>query len=169
MPYKDKEKQRQYSSEYQKKKRAEDVDAWRAYARDWWRAAHANEEWRRQQNERRRKHYTGNKKQMSLYRKDYRLKPEVRQRRWYLKRYGITLEQFMDMLRAQGERCAICRNPFEQKRQSRNVDHCHETGVVRGILCFTCNSGLGNFRDNPAVLQRAAWYLLAHKKVADVA
>jgi len=51
--------------------------------------------------------------------------------------------------------CDIC--GFEYKRPT--VDHDHETGIVRGILCWQCNQGLGFFMDNPDILRQAAGYL----------
>ena len=84
--------------------------------------------------------------------------PEA-QRRAELKRlYGITLEQYVEMFVAQGEVCAICKEKCPTKK-SLSVDHNHETGIVRGLLCNRCNRALGMFQDNPALLIRAAEYL----------
>jgi hypothetical protein len=70
------------------------------------------------------------------------------------RRYGIGQAEFTEMLEGQGGKCAICRAPDPQ-----HVDHDHRTGWVRGILCFNCNGGLGQFRDNPAFLAGAITYL----------
>lgn len=76
-------------------------------------------------------------------------------RHYHLKRrYGITAADADRMLREQGGLCAICR-----ERPAAHVDHDHRTGRVRRLLCFTCNSGLGNFRDDPELLRLAADYL----------
>jgi Recombination endonuclease VII len=56
---------------------------------------------------------------------------------------------------AQGGACALCRKPAKKL----NIDHHHGDGVVRGLLCNTCNLGLGLFQDDPAILRRAADYL----------
>lgn len=61
------------------------------------------------------------------------------------------------MIEAQGGACAICRLEFGDK--SPRIDHCHETGVVRGLLCMKCNSGLGMFGDRPERIQAALDYL----------
>lgn len=71
--------------------------------------------------------------------------------------YGITVEQYESMLAAQGGVCAICGGP--QTGKNWHVDHDHETGEVRGILCHGCNHALGGARDNPDTLIAAAKYL----------
>lgn len=81
----------------------------------------------------------------------------ARERRARLaQKYGLTLEAFEAMLREQGQVCAICRMAPDTPPV---VDHCHETGVVRGILCVTCNAGLGMFKDDPVRLSAALAYL----------
>lgn len=87
-----------------------------------------------------------------LCQKCYNDQPEmkaqrIRSRR--LKKYGLTQEQY-DAL---GKECSICGGPTEA------VDHCHKTGVVRGLLCRTCNAGLGFFKEDPKLLSQAAHYL----------
>jgi RNase P subunit RPR2 len=74
------------------------------------------------------------------------------------RKYGISLAQFEAMLASQRHRCAICRTLLKGSR-SAHVDHDHETGRVRGILCNNCNNGLGRFQDSPTALRRAARYL----------
>jgi hypothetical protein len=77
----------------------------------------------------------------------------------HLKRkYGITVADYEAMLAAQGGGCAICGAP-EPAAQSLHVDHCHDTGAVRGLLCFRCNAGLGQFDHDRDRLARAASYL----------
>jgi hypothetical protein len=75
------------------------------------------------------------------------------------KQYGISMQQFTDLLAAQGGGCAICKKPMQAIRRRMNIDHCHETNEVRGILCSGCNTGLGHLGDNVAGLQRAIAYL----------
>ncbi|MEO3870880.1 endonuclease domain-containing protein [Nonomuraea sp. B12E4] len=76
-------------------------------------------------------------------------------RNYHLKRrYGITEDDFERMLARQGGLCAICRVV-----PGTFVDHSHETGLVRGVLCFNCNNGLGHFTDNTVLLELAALYL----------
>lgn len=72
--------------------------------------------------------------------------------------YGMELTEFETLLRSQGGGCAICGDT--QPRGSWNVDHCHNTKLVRGILCAPCNLGIGNLKEDPEVLRRAVAYLL---------
>jgi hypothetical protein len=70
------------------------------------------------------------------------------------RRYGIGLREFVDLPAAQGGVHAICGAPDPE-----HPDHDHRTGRVRGILCFNCNGGLGQFRDNRGFVARAITYL----------
>ena len=56
-------------------------------------------------------------------------------------------------------RCAICEEELDKDTKHVHVDHCHETNIVRGLLCAHCNKGLGFFRDNIEVLEKAITYL----------
>jgi hypothetical protein len=71
--------------------------------------------------------------------------------------YGLTKTE-LALLLAQHERCAIC-GTADWDRKGPQVDHCHATGRVRGVLCGNCNQGLGRFHDTPARLRAAADYL----------
>jgi Recombination endonuclease VII len=73
-----------------------------------------------------------------------------------MRRYGIGARQVVDLVRRQGGVCAIC-----GKQKPEHVDHDHKTNSVRGVLCFNCNGGLGQFRDQPELLLRALEYLEA--------
>lgn len=75
--------------------------------------------------------------------------------------YGLTVEQATAMLTEQGYRCAICRVRFVSSK-SFHIDHNHETGAVRGVLCTRCNFGLGQLKDSPVVLRAALAYLERH-------
>lgn len=78
--------------------------------------------------------------------------------------YGITQDEYWTMHEAQKGVCAICERPQEgSTRTTRlDVDHCHDTGMVRALLCHACNKGLGFFKDNPERLQQAVDYLKTH-------
>ena len=81
------------------------------------------------------------------------------------KTYGITLAEYEQMWIQQGGTCAVCGQFETTLRCGRPVllavDHCHETGEVRGLLCNNCNRAIGMLGDNPAVLASAVEYLLA--------
>ena len=78
-------------------------------------------------------------------------------------KYGLTLEEITKLLDTQNGCCAICDEPISfianDKRSKPHVDHDHETGIVRGLLCLTCNTGLGMFRDSKNLLEQASVYL----------
>lgn len=80
-----------------------------------------------------------------------------------LKRYyKITLEHYEAMIELQGGGCAICGRMKELKEMP--VDHCHEQGHIRGVLCNQCNRALGLFRDSPEILRTAADYIESWRK-----
>ena len=70
------------------------------------------------------------------------------------KNYGLSIADYNAMLEKQKGKCLVC-----GQYRKLVVDHCHEKGHVRGLLCSDCNAGLGFFRDNPTVLQTAITYL----------
>lgn len=74
-------------------------------------------------------------------------------------RYGITKADFDQMWEEQAGECAICFNTLTLELRGYAIDHNHETGEVRGLLCNRCNTGLGLFRDNPSYLASAEVYL----------
>ena len=89
---------------------------------------------------------------------------EFMQRFHYYRRvYGITVQQWIEMYDRQGGLCGICRTAGFKMKASHEaqlvVDHCHTTGVVRGLLCHNCNRALGLLQDSPANLNRALAYL----------
>lgn len=79
-----------------------------------------------------------------------------------LSRYGMNRNDYVEMSTAQADCCALCFSPGQANRSCGyplDVDHCHTTGVVRGLLCNKHNRGLGHFGDDPSELRRAASYL----------
>lgn len=84
-------------------------------------------------------------------------------------RYGLTPECVRDLLREQGDVCAICAVEltvdvgYNDAKPVGVVDHNHRTGAVRGVLCQSCNLMLGKAYDGPEVLERAAEYLRQHE------
>lgn len=76
-------------------------------------------------------------------------------------KYGITLAEYDDILEAQDGGCAICGKTPKEEGKRLAVDHNHETGQIRALLCAHCNTGLGGFRDNPQLLAKGIEYLLS--------
>lgn len=79
-----------------------------------------------------------------------------------LAQYGLSLEKYQDLVQKQENRCKIC-----GVVQDLVVDHNHETGQFRGLLCISCNAGLGFFKDDPEFLLYAHKYLLDFKGKAE--
>ena len=98
------------------------------------------------------------------HRRKKRLEDPLYDRRHMLKtKYGITAEEYDEMLESQGNGCAICSGRELQKgRYHMHVDHNHVTGQVRGILCHKCNSLLGMAKDSIEILNLAIAYLEAY-------
>ena len=74
------------------------------------------------------------------------------------KAYGVTSQEKQNLVDIQSGKCAICNTELDRAKFT-NVDHCHSTGKVRGILCHHCNFGLGQFKDNINLLKSAIKYL----------
>lgn len=85
--------------------------------------------------------------------------------------FGISLQDYEDLLQAQGGACAVCGALngtciySGEKTKSLGVDHDHKTGAVRGLLCSDCNRAIGQMQDDPERLRKAADYLEFHAKL----
>ena len=77
----------------------------------------------------------------------------------YLRRYGISIDEYAELYRKQNGVCAICKSKETGHKKRLSVDHCHETGEIRGLLCNSCNVGLGRFKDSIDLLTKAIEYL----------
>lgn len=82
-------------------------------------------------------------------------------------RYGITPEQYWALYEAQGGACQLCRRATGKVKRLA-VDHDHETGYVRGLLCGPCNKLLGHMRDDAAMAYRVYDYLAGNEPAPDV-
>lgn len=98
-------------------------------------------------------------KRMAQWKKDNPEKFKEHSRRALLKKYGLTIECFEKLLAAQDSKCKLCRKERAPTEREWQVDHCHKTGMVRGILCYNCNVGLGHFHDDPELMRAAIKYL----------
>ena len=89
-------------------------------------------------------------------------------RRSFLKnKYGITIEGYDIRYDAQNGKCAICKREGKRfttngRKDSLEIDHCHNTQEIRGLLCRSCNMGLGLLSDTPEGLHRALQYISGH-------
>lgn len=96
-----------------------------------------------------RKYYAANREQIIL--------------RVKLRKFGLTEEQYQQMVEDAAGQCEICETPFgEDKATKIHVDHCHSTNTLRGLLCASCNWALGNARDDPSRLRKMIIYLENH-------
>lgn len=94
---------------------------------------------------------------------------EIRSRRgpsysphaWRKHKYGLTPEGFTALYVSQDGRCAVCQT--SKTSRELDVDHCHETGKVRGLLCGPCNRGIGQLKDDPSLVMAAAIYIAKDK------
>ena len=143
-------------------KRSKDRDAYNAYMREW---TERNKERLNQERRERRKsdpEYQKKVRESDLRRywkdplkhKDVRLKGT----------YGIGINEFNKMREIQDSRCAICGIHEKSSAKGLAVDHCHAKGNVRGLLCNNCNNGLGRFKDDVSLLQKAIEYLNKFKE-----
>jgi len=78
--------------------------------------------------------------------------------------YNLNWERYLEMFAEQQGGCKICKTPLslypkQNEHEVAHVDHCHTTGIIRGLLCKTCNSGLGNFKESALLCKLAAQYL----------
>jgi hypothetical protein len=95
------------------------------------------------------------------YNYEYERRPERRKRKrevTLFKKFGITLDQVNEIRSRQQNKCGICASD-----NPTHIDHCHSTGVVRGILCHHCNLGLGNFKDSTSRMGKAIEYINKYK------
>jgi hypothetical protein len=122
----------------------------------------------------RRKHYLSKEGKRDIHRKGqsnwYYNNPE-KAKEQRLRRYGISLAEYNIIRENQNYRCACCGRHEEEVEQGKaktpatslQVDHCHDTGKVRGLLCTNCNTLLGKSKDDVSVLEAAIRYLKEHE------
>lgn len=89
---------------------------------------------------------------------------EVLRRAHLLKKYGMAPEDWDRMFAEQNGCCAICGRHEDDSVGRLHVDHCHDTGRIRALLCQACNVTLGKMRESPELLRAAADYLERHQE-----
>lgn len=159
MPYKDKEKAKEYqqkNKEYIKERHKKYRQNNKEYIKE------RQEKWRQNNKEHLRKqgreYYQNNKEGIKKRNKEYYQNNKKHRREYdYKKLYNLTLEEIDQILLAQNHRCLICGKSLMEIKWC--IDHNYETGQIRGILCDWCNKGLGHFKDNPEFLRKAALYI----------
>lgn len=159
-----------------------DTEKRKLYRREWARNEYrANREKRAAEARQRRKNETPEQRALRLanmlaYREANKEKARARDAEWRannkerirennLRRLGWSTEMFDARLAEQGGCCGICGTLMEDlPPKHRHADHCHTSGAARGVLCNSCNVGLGCFSDNPDLMGKAADYLRRHKE-----
>lgn len=96
----------------------------------------------------------------NYYEKNPEQRARDRRRDAITSKYNVRVSWIEDLLKHQKGRCAICKSKQSKGFKSLCVDHSHSSGEVRGMLCDRCNSGIGQFRDDPALLASAILYLV---------
>lgn len=77
-----------------------------------------------------------------------------------IKEYNITIHEYNAMFNNQNGCCAICNTHQSSLKRPLDVDHDHNTGKIRGLLCFKCNTGIGLLQEDPGILNKAIEYLV---------
>lgn len=95
--------------------------------------------------------------------KHYKSRRKKNDVNYRFKKFGFTHEDYLELLESQDHKCAICgKSANTEYHKNFNIDHDHETGKVRGLLCNGCNTGLGLLKDSISNLQSAILYLSPH-------
>lgn len=155
---------RSKANEWARKDRESDPEKYRNWSREY---KKQNREYiNAQQRERRKMNIISYKQKESEYRNKNR--QSIRENH-SARKYGMTIEQYKEFIINHNNLCSICFK--EETRKTRDgettstlcVDHCHDTGRVRGLVCHNCNNGLGRFFDSIELLQSAIDYLKKHQ------
>lgn len=113
--------------------------------------------------EQKRKYYEEHKEEIRLKKKqlseERKAKQKISKFRHHLKKYNISYEDYMNILEKQQGKCLGCYRTESQINKRLSVDHCHKTGRVRGLICFTCNLVIGNCYENIDTLNNLIEYL----------
>lgn len=113
-------------------------------------------EWRKKNPEKWQSQWNRNNKARKERGYNWHLNNRERARSKHLKRaYGLTLEDYERMYQEQSGKCAAC----QESHETLDVDHCHETGRVRALLCNRCNRALGMANDNPELIKKLLVYI----------
>ncbi len=93
----------------------------------------------------------------------YKGRKELYKERHLQKTYGMSIQDLLDLMDEQDNKCAVCLRDFEELNPKNiHIDHCHNSEEIRGVLCNNCNMALGLLKDDTKVLQAAISYLEKH-------
>lgn len=162
-----KARKKQYLAEWRAKNRERDLENKKAhYAANSEKYRQRAKEYRianlERVKEQKRRHYEANRAAILKDCRERRAgRPRgERERNYGLKPTGFTVALKRDAIQVQGGKCGICATDLEGLPEKQvHADHCHASGNPRGVLCGSCNHGLGKFKDNPAFLRAAIEYL----------
>ncbi len=100
------------------------------------------------------------KKCQNIYSQNHHKKKKIALRNHNLEKFGLTHDDYLQMFENQDGKCAICQTDDPGKGlKNFNIDHDHNTGKNRALLCRHCNTALGGFKDDPNLLRKAIDYL----------
>lgn len=99
------------------------------------------------------------KTEKDIWRKNNLSKMNFSKMKHVLKKYGATIENYLDQKKIQNDSCAICKTKEIDLDRRLVIDHCHKTMNFRGLLCDRCNRAIGQFEDNVDLLQSAINYI----------
>jgi len=112
---------------------------------------------------RQRKYYINNKESMLAYSKE-RYTSEQSYAYSLRRKYNISVEDYDNLYNSQSGRCAICGKHQAELNKRLSVDHNHDTGDIRGLLCLSCNVAIGLFGDNIQIVEEVLAYLNRFEK-----
>ncbi len=181
--YKNNQDSREYQLQYQREYRKKNAEALKEYREKNKEKLEAyNKEWNVKNKDKIKGYNDANREYRDQHTKEWRAAHPEYQKEYYVKnrdviyekarhynclKRGTTLEEFEKAVVAQGNCCALCLKPESKKFKGKvtrlAVDHDHETGKFRALLCSGCNTGIGLLKDDPTLLRRAAEYIEKHK------
>ena len=107
-----------------------------------------------------REYAKNNREKLNAQSSESYYKDPIKRFKYRLKRIGVeATPETLDYLINHGGLCDMCGKPPDGRGNELSIDHCHETGVFRGMLCNRCNKGIGLLMDDPELLRRAADYI----------
>lgn len=101
--------------------------------------------------------------QREYYTKNREIKRPGKRKNWLKTQYGLSLEDYNQILIDQDFSCALCKKHMSNFNRPLHVDHCHQTDVIRGLLCHKCNTALGSLGDTKESIENVLKYLTVNQ------